>query len=102
MRRSIRWYVTSVTMVAATWLFVLYRTTPPLDRSLFNDAGLLCGLAVVAELLAYVLPQSAAGSLGFIPYFAAAIVVPSWPSVVCVIIVKGALELIARRAPIKA
>jgi len=89
-------------MVAATWLFVLYRTTPPLDRSLFNDAGLLCGLAVVAELLAYVLPQSAAGSLGFIPYFAAAIVVPSWPSVVCVIIVKGALELIARRAPIKA
>lgn len=84
------------------WLFVLYNAAPGIDRALFDDAGLLCLLAVVAELLAYVLPQSAAGSLGFIPYFAAAIVVPSWPSVVCVVLVKGALELLARRAPIKA
>ena len=40
--------------------------------------------------------------MGFIPYFAAAIVVPAWPSVVCVILVKSAVELWTRRAPIKA
>jgi len=40
--------------------------------------------------------------MGFIPYFAAAIVVPSWQSVVCVILVKTVGEIWARRAPIKA
>ena len=57
---------------------------------------------MTAEFLAFLLPQSAAGSIGFIPYFAAAIVVPSWPSVLSVILVKGAAEIWARRAPIKA
>jgi HD-GYP domain-containing protein (c-di-GMP phosphodiesterase class II) len=40
--------------------------------------------------------------MGFIPYFAAAVVVPAWPSVVCVILVKAAVEVWTRRAPIKA
>ena len=45
---------------------------------------------------------SATGSIGFIPYFAAAIVVPAWPSVACVVLVKSIVELWQRRAPIKA
>jgi hypothetical protein len=66
------------------------------------DALLLCALAVTAELLSYVLPRSAAGTIAFIPYFAAAVVVPAWPSVLSVAAVKIAVELWIRRAPIKA
>jgi putative nucleotidyltransferase with HDIG domain len=69
---------------------------------MLTDASILCGLAVAAELLSFLLPRSATGSIGFIPYFAAAVVVPSWVSVVSVILVKASVELWIRRAPIKA
>ena len=48
-----------------------------------GDGGIL-GLSVAAFC---------DGSMGFIPYFAAAIVVPAWPSVVCVVVVKTAVEV---------
>ncbi len=67
-----------------------------------SDALALCALAVTAELLTFLLPASASGSIGFIPYFAAAVVVPAWPSVACVVLVKAVVELWQRRAPIKA
>jgi putative nucleotidyltransferase with HDIG domain len=102
MRRATQIYVGVVTLGAVAWFFLLWRSTPPVTTSSYSDAALLCALAIVAEFLAYVLPQSAAGSLGFIPYFAAAIVVPSWPTVACVVTVKGLSELLARRTPIKA
>jgi hypothetical protein len=69
---------------------------------MLSDAFILGALAITAEFLAYVLPRSASGSIGFIPYFAAAVVVPGWPSVMSVILVKCARELWVRRAPIKA
>jgi putative nucleotidyltransferase with HDIG domain len=69
---------------------------------MLTDAFILGALAITAEFLAYVLPRSASGSIGFIPYFAAAVVVPGWPSVMSVILVKCARELWVRRAPIKA
>jgi putative nucleotidyltransferase with HDIG domain len=67
-----------------------------------TDALILCALAITAELLSFLLPRAATGSIGFIPYFAAAVVVPSWPSVACVIAVKTVGELWTRRTPIKA
>jgi HD-GYP domain-containing protein (c-di-GMP phosphodiesterase class II) len=69
---------------------------------MINDALILCGLAIAAELLRFLMPASATGSMGFIPYFAAGVVVPGWPSVVSVVLVKSVVELWTRRAPIKA
>ena len=46
--------------------------------------------------------EGSVGSIGFIPYFAAAIVVPSWPSVLCVLVIKTSVEIWMRRPPLKA
>jgi putative nucleotidyltransferase with HDIG domain len=102
MRSITRFYVAGVAATALTWTYVMYRSAPLAPQSMLTDALILCGLAVAAELLSFLLPRSATGSMGFIPYFAAAIVVPSWPSVVSVVLVKAAVELWTRRAPIKA
>ena len=102
MRGVIRIYVAGVALLAAVWTWSLYHAAPMASRSMLSDALILCGLAITAELLAFLLPRSATGSIGFIPYFAAAVVVPSWPSVVSVIAVKAAVELWTRRPPIKA
>src|SRR5678815_588662 len=102
MRGITRIYVAGVAATALVWTYVMYRSAPLAPQSMLTDALILCGLAVAAELLSFLLPRSATGSMGFIPYFAAAIVVPSWPSVVSVVLVKAAVELWTRRAPIKA
>src|SRR3954462_5509291 len=102
MRSIIRVYVAGVAATALIWTFVLYRSAPGATQTMRTDALILCGLAVAAELLSFLLPRSATGSIGFIPYFAAAVVVPSWVSVVSVILVKASVELWIRRAPIKA
>ena len=98
----IRCYVAAVVGLAVLGAYLMYRAAPMAVPSMFSDALILCGLAIAAELLSFLLPRSATGSIGFIPYLAAAIVVPGWPSVVSVMIVKAAAEISRRRAPIKA
>lgn len=102
MRSATRYYVTAVAGVAVGWTYLMYRGAPAAPSSMVSDALILCGLAIFAELLSFLLPRSATGSIGFIPYFAAAIVVPGWPSVLGVILVKTSVEIWTRRAPIKA
>jgi putative nucleotidyltransferase with HDIG domain len=101
MRGKLRLYVAVVAAIAVVWTAAMYRAAPSAGAKL-SDALLLCGLAVAAELFAFVLPRAAAGTIAFIPYFAAAIVVPNWPSVASVVLVKAAVELWLRRSPIKA
>lgn len=98
----IRIYVGMVTGIAAMWLIEMYYRHPMTSASVMTDSLLLCALALTGELLAFLLPRSASGSIGFIPYFAAAVVVPGWPSVASVAIVKTVVELWCRRSPIKA
>jgi hypothetical protein len=102
MRAKLNLYVASIVGLAFFGTLVTYRTAPASVGSTVTDALLLCGLAIAAELFAFILPRSAAGTIAFIPYFAAAIAIPSWPSVVSVVVVKIAVELWLRRALLKA
>jgi HD domain-containing protein len=102
MRGRINVYVAAVTIAAIAAMGALYVRGPHVPSSMVSDAMLLCGLAITAELLSVLLPRSATSSIGFIPYFASAIVVPAWPSVVAVFVVKVVVEVWSRRAPIKA
>jgi putative nucleotidyltransferase with HDIG domain len=102
MRSKLNLYVALIVGFALIGTLATYQSAPDAAASTITDALLLCGLAIAAELFAYVLPRSAAGTIAFIPYFAAAIAIPAWPSVVGVIVVKVAVELWLRRAFLKA
>jgi HD-GYP domain-containing protein (c-di-GMP phosphodiesterase class II) len=102
MQTRTRLFVAGVGAAAGLWTILLYASAPNVSSSMINDALILCGLAIAAELLCFLMPVSATGAISFIPYLAAGIVVPRWPSVVSVILVKSAVELWSRRAPIKA
>jgi HD-GYP domain-containing protein (c-di-GMP phosphodiesterase class II) len=102
MRSATRLFVGGIVTAALAGTLALYWHSPAVPPEMLSDALILCALAISAELLAFLLPVSATGSIGFIPYFAAAIVVPAWPSVLCVVLVKSIVELWQRRAPIKA
>jgi len=102
MRRGIRLYVAAVCGLALTWGLAEFALGGHYPPSAIADAVMLCGLAISAELLGYVLPRSAEGTIAFIPYLAAVIVVPGWPSVFAVAVIKLLAELCARRPPFKA
>lgn len=102
MRRNTETYVTVMAVLALAGTAILVRAAPEVPSPVLTDALLLCGLAVFAEFMGYALPRSMAGSIGFIPYFASAIVVPGWPSILAVVLVRSVAEIAVRRAPLKA
>jgi putative nucleotidyltransferase with HDIG domain len=102
MTKAIRWYDLTIlaAAVVATAALVVYGPSPSHDR--WFDAAMLSVLALAAEMLTVLLPRSALGSMGFIPYIALAFIRPDWTTVAVVASIRGALEIIGRRAPIKA
>ncbi|MFL5613530.1 MAG: HD domain-containing phosphohydrolase [Gemmatimonadaceae bacterium] len=77
----------------------LYWRAPFISQQALFAIVLLSILAIVAELLAFALPNSARGSIAFIPYLAAALIVPSWATVVGVAAVKAIVEAVRRGKP---
>ncbi|MEX2152033.1 MAG: HD domain-containing phosphohydrolase [Gemmatimonadaceae bacterium] len=57
----------------------------------------LCVLALIADLLLFLLPQGASGSISFIPTLCAILIVPSWYTVIGMAVEKAIAES-ARRA----
>jgi putative nucleotidyltransferase with HDIG domain len=102
MRTKLVLYVGGVGALAMGWGWILFQSDPVGASVNVSDVLLLCALAITAELLAYVLPRSAAGTMSFVPYLAAAFVLPGWQSVACVACTKIVAEFWARREPIKA
>jgi HD-GYP domain-containing protein (c-di-GMP phosphodiesterase class II) len=102
MRWQTKAYVATVALIALFWGALNYMRGPMIAESTVMDALLLCALATTAELLCYLLPRSATGSFGFVPYFAMAIIVPAWPSVAGVVLVKATVEALSHKPVIKA
>ena len=90
-------FVAGVSMIAASAGALLYLQAPSVSGVSVVAIALLCGLAVMAELLVLIVSGSATGSIAFIPYLAAALVVPHWTSLAAVTIVKALTELQLRR-----
>lgn len=63
-------------------------------------ATLAC-LALTAELLAYVLPRGARGSIAFIPYIATVLLVPSFAALVTIAVVKTIAEFAGKRERVR-
>ena len=96
MNRKLSLYGAVVICVAIGSALGLYLRSPVFKSSDLFAILLLSVLAVVSELLAFVLPNSARGSIAFIPYLAAALTVPTWATVVAVTLVKALVETIRR------
>src|SRR5919198_437235 len=92
MNRKLGFFRAAIVGAALASGLALFGLSPRTSSADFFAILLLSVLAVVAELLAYVLPNSARGSIAFIPYLACALIVPSWATVVAVAVVKAVVE----------
>lgn len=102
MRVRTRVYVAVIGMIAAIITAVVFLVAPASVTGSWTALAVLTALAVAADMLSFVLPQSASGSIAFIPYFAMAVINPAWTTIVVVATVRLLTEAAARRAPTKA
>jgi putative nucleotidyltransferase with HDIG domain len=76
---------------------VLYYADTPVVAEQLGAVVLLSVLALVAEALALVMPQSVTGSIAFIPYLSAVLIAPNWMAVAGAVSVKAIIELLSQR-----
>jgi len=86
--------VTAVAACAVTAL--LYASSPPLPSNGVRALILLAVLAIIAELLSFLLPHGARGSIAYIPYLASALIVPHWYAVIAIVFVSGITQLVVK------
>src|SRR5438270_1623667 len=95
-------YVSTIAAVATAMAVVLAVRAPTIPSAAWMGVVVLTALAVAADMLSFVLPQSARGSIAFIPFFALAVITPSWITVAAIAVVRLVTELGARREFVKA
>src|SRR5438105_4458156 len=98
MNRKLLLYRAIVIFAAMASTIGLYVRSPRYTPGDLSAILLLSVLAVVAELLGFVLPNSARGSIAFIPYLASALTVPTWATVVSVLVVKLLVQAVRRNS----
>jgi putative nucleotidyltransferase with HDIG domain len=101
MRTQVKIYVASVVAVAIGLSALVAQVNPTAFYAHAADALILCVLAIAGEMLAYRAPRFVIGSIGYIPYYAAAVLAPNWITVAAVTLVRATLEFGSRREGIK-
>jgi putative nucleotidyltransferase with HDIG domain len=94
-------YVYGVVLTAVIAMVWVYLQASVVPRVLLADAFVLSALAIAGDMLALVLPSQAVGSVGFVPYFASAVLIPAWPSVAIATVIRLGFELRSDRAVLK-
>lgn len=102
MRRHVAAYVIAISILAVAALVGLIETSPINAADHLPAALSFAALGVLAQLLAHRLPNSAAGSIGFLPFLAAILVAPSWVPVAAISLSVAVVEVVRRRELLKA
>lgn len=100
MNSRTRWYVAIVAIGAVVCSGVLYATDPLIPGEALGAVLVLGALALVAEALGLLMPNSVTGSIAFIPYLATALIVPHWIALAGVLAVRTIVETLSSRASI--
>src|SRR5688572_19898324 len=102
MRSITKVFVGFVACASVLLAALMYLAKPEVTQAELQAIGFLSALAVVSEMLSFVLAREARGSVAFIPYLATVLLVPSWLAVVAVFMVKLVMESVARIDRLKA
>src|SRR5688500_1711750 len=98
MNSRAKWYVAAACLLAIISAAVLYASDPLIPADSISTVVLLCSLALIAEALVLLMPNSVSGSIAFIPYLSAALIVPNWIALVGVGTVRVVLEIVVKRS----
>jgi hypothetical protein len=101
MQYATRKFVGIVWLLCAGLVAYAMLTLPPAPDTEKAAVLLMCTLAIIAEVLTFLLPNSAYGSIGFIAYLAAVLISPSSTTIIAATALKGLFEVVQKRDLIK-
>jgi putative nucleotidyltransferase with HDIG domain len=90
-------FVQLVSLLAIAASAVLWYIAPPAANSGLGTVATLAVLALIAELMTFLLPRGAAGSISFIPYMATLMLVPNVAALAAVGGASAIAEIAKRR-----
>lgn len=94
-------YIQLVCAIALAAGTALYFVAPPADDFSIGTIATLAVLALVAELMVFLLPRGATGSISFVPYMATLMLVPNFAALAAVGSANAIAQIAKRRGPLK-
>ena len=77
-------FVRLISLLAIGAAFLLWRLFPPASDWSFSTIATLAALALTAELMGFLLPRGASGSISFIPYMTTVLLVPDFAALLAI------------------
>jgi putative nucleotidyltransferase with HDIG domain len=94
-------FVQLVCILACSAAVMLRLTAPTNGDFEFATIGTLAILALLAELMVFLLPQGATGSISFIPYIATLVLVPNFAALIAIGLTNSIAEIAKKRGSLK-
>src|SRR5712664_2414523 len=94
-------FVRVVCLLAVGAAIVVWRLFPPASDWTVGTIATLAALALTAELMAFLLPRGATGSISFIPYMTAVLLVPNFAALAAIPSARLLGEVAQRKEPRK-
>jgi hypothetical protein len=93
MQRRKLWFACGVAALASLAGVAVVVNSPSMPPDGVTAILTLGALAIIAEMLAFLLPHGARGSIAFIPYLASVLIVPHWSALLVIAIVSATMLL---------
>src|SRR6476661_11251309 len=95
-------FVSLICLLAIFAAVLLWWQAPPASDWSIGTITTLAALAITAELMGFLLPRGAAGSISFIPYMTSVLLVPNFAALAAIPAVRLIAEIAKKREPRKA
>jgi putative nucleotidyltransferase with HDIG domain len=89
-------------LLAAAAAIVVWHLHPPAADWTIGTVAILAVLALTAELMGFLLPRGASGSISFIPYMTAVLLVPNFAALAAILCARLLGEIARKQEPRKA
>lgn len=97
MKQSVPTYVLTVALLGSASLALLIWIAPTVDSSHFRAVATLSIIALGTHMMGHRLARNATGSVSFVPFLASAAISPDWATLIAVIVVTIAVQIVRRR-----
>lgn len=94
-------FVSLICLLAIAAAVLLWWQAPPATDWSIGTIAILAALAITAELLGFLLPRGASGSISFIPYMTSVLLVPNFAALGAIVGSRAVVEIVRARGPVK-
>lgn len=90
-------FVCLISLLAICAALLLWQQAPPNASWNFSTIATLAALAITAELMGFLLPRGASGSISFIPYMTTVLLVPNFAALGAIVGSRAVMEIVRAR-----